>query len=494
MSERLKRKAPRPPFIEEIEREKAEAESLYKLHGFPSSDYERAQLFILKFRDRLKFTGDVWFTWDEEQERWVEGGEMAYAWRMLPVFENMADAITDQEHSSRTLKVAKSFGNNTALENMLKQASRFPHVAARRDTFDADPWLLGVKNGVVDLRTGKLREGRQSDYITKSMGCGFDAAADCPLWQQFLIRVFNDDDELIDLVWRAIGYSLTGLTTEQVLFFLYGMGQNGKSTFVGALLDLFGDYGQKTKSQLFTKSKNNDEPETLIARLIGARFVVGAEIQAGVSLNAAMVKDLCGGDMLTGRRLYEDHVNFAPTHKLFGYGNHRPTIHDTDHGIWRRIRLFPFEVQIPESERDPHLVEKLKTELPGILNWALLGCLAWQADGLGNAKASAMAKEDYHTDEDEIGTFIEQNCIVEPGRRVACSELYRMYRMWAEHEQGTPGFQILSAKLFANRLRRPGIANPKHGTGSKVEGKWAWSGISLKEDAGSDWDVVRNTD
>ena len=258
------------------------------------------------------------------------------------------------------------------------------------------------------------------------------------------------------------------------------MGQNGKSTFIGALLDLFGDYGQKTKSELFTKTRYSDEPETLIARLVGARFVVGAEIQAGVSLNAAMVKDLTGGDVLTGRRLYESHVNFTPTHKLFGYGNHRPTIHDTDHGIWRRVRLFPFEVQIPEAERDPHLVGKLKAELPGILNWAILGCLAWREQGLGMAEASVVAKEDYRIGEDELGTFISEMCVVEPGRQIACCELYQAYRAWAETEQGTPSFQILSAKLFAHRLNRPGITNPKHGSGSKIDGRWAWNGVNLK--------------
>jgi putative DNA primase/helicase len=454
---------------------------LIAAHGFPNNDYERAQLFVWKFHDQIKFTGDVWFTWNEQTRRWREGGEMEFAWKMLPVFENLALAIKDPDVSSKAFKAAKGFGNHTALENMLKQASRFKEVSCKRSLFDSDPWSLGVQNGVVDLTTGRLREGRREDYITKTMGCDFDVDADCPIWQQFLVRVFNGDEELIDLVWRAIGYSLTGLTTEQVLFFLYGMGQNGKSTFVGVLLDLFGDYGQKTKSQLFTKTKYSDEPETLIARLVGARFVVGAEIQAGVSLNAAMVKDLCGGDVLTGRRLYEDHINFTPTHKLFGYGNHRPTIHDTDHGIWRRIRLFPFEVQIPESERDPHLAEKMKAELPGILSWAITGCMAWREGGLGTANASAIAKEDYHLDEDEVGTFIAERCVLGAEHRIACSELYKEYRSWAEHEQGTPSFQILSAKLFANRLKRPGITNPKQGQGSKVDGKWAWNGIDLGE-------------
>jgi len=477
------RKRNHPPGAVEILKEKEDARKLFEVWGFPSNDYERANLFVIKFGDHLRFTGDNWFAWDDGQGRWTEGGEMAFAWKMLPIFEYLALEIRDAEVRSRALKTAKSFGNNTVLENMLKQASRFKEVSCSRTLFDSDPWSLGVQNGVVDLKTGQLRKGTQKDFITKTMGCSFDVAADCPLWQQFLIRVFKGDDELIDLVWRAVGYSLTGLTTEQVLFFLYGMGQNGKSTFVGALLDLFGDYGQKTKSELFTKTRYSDEPETLIARLVGARLVVGAEIQAGVSLNAAMVKDLTGGDMLTGRRLYESHVNFAPTHKLFGYGNHRPTIHDTDHGIWRRVRLFPFEVQIPEAERDPHLVEKLKGELPGILNWAILGCRAWQEQGLGTAKASTVAKEDYHTSEDEIGTFIGECCVVGVGRKITCAKLYGTYRFWAEHAQHMPPFQILSAKLFASRLSRPGITNPKHGTGSKIDGRWAWQGIGLNKEA-----------
>jgi len=180
-----------------------------------------------------------------------------------------------------------------------------------------------------------------------------------------------------------VGYSLTADISEQVLFFLYGTGQNGKSTFAECLKHLFGNYMIKATTALYTLNRHANEPLTEIARLVGKRLVTGSETEEDARLAESRVKDITGGDTLTGRELYCPAFNFLPTHKLWIYGNHRPDVRGNDHGIWRRIKLIPFEVQIPDEEKDPQLLEKFLQELPGILNWAIKGCLDWKKNGLG---------------------------------------------------------------------------------------------------------------
>lgn len=433
---------------------------------FPRNDDERAERFARHFKDDLRYVPawKQWMSWNGA--RWVAGDEFRRASEMLKVLQ--AEAVTEQQQ-----KQSVAWGNEHPLKAMVNLARHRQWVVREPSQFDANPLLLGLSTGTVELGTGRFREGRQDDYISKCAGATYDPEARCPLWENFLSEIFKGDAALIDFVQRAVGYCLTGLTNEQVLFFAYGGGSNGKSTFFEVLQQMLGDYGQKTKSELFTAGRGGSEPETLIARLMGTRFVVGAEIKAGVRLDEALVKDLCGGDIMTGRKLYQDHVNFKPTHKIWGYGNYRPTIHDTDKGIWRRIRLIPFEHHISGDQIDRELPAKLKAELPGILNWAIAGCLAWQQDGLGEAAAVTDATEDYRDEEDEIGEFIDDMCVL--GGQETKSNLYAVFYEWCKVEHLIHPSRILSRKLFAMRMRsRSGIVS------HKSNGIHWWGGISLK--------------
>jgi putative DNA primase/helicase len=460
-------------------REKLGANQAVIHEELPRNDDERGARFAVKFMDELCYVTPwkKWMSYDKHAGRWVLGGEDQYASKMIGVFLTEVERIIRCGNSAepeKLKKMALEWGNDWKIQAMLNRAEH--RLSCEPDQFDSNPMLLGVENGIIDLKTGEHRLASNYDHVSKCTHASYEEKATCPRWEQFLVDIFDEDQGLIDFVQRGLGYSLTGITKEQVLFFLYGMGQNGKSTFVNVILDLLGDYGQKTKSELITQRPFDKEPETLVARLMGARLVVGSEIQAGVSLNAAIVKDLCGGDTLIGRHLYGDHFDFGPTHKIWAYGNYCPVVHDMDKGIWRRIRLIPFKVEVPEEFRDRNIETKLKAERSGILNWLIAGCLNWQRDGLGTCKAVEGATEVYHDEEDEIGEFIRLYCVLGKDEKVTRVELYRLYHWHEELVRKTPKNRIISATLFARRLRRPGIGDDRS---LKVNHQWAWSGIGL---------------
>jgi putative DNA primase/helicase len=263
------------------------------------------------------------------------------------------------------------------------------------------------------------------------------------------------------------------------LFFLYGTGRNGKSTFTETLQALLGSYAQHAPAALFVADRHGREPEKEIARLVGSRLVIGSEIEEGAKLAESRVKDLTGQDTLTGRFLYSAPFDFKPTHKLWIFGNHKPDVAGNDLGIWQRMRLIPFSVQIEESKIDKRLPSKLVAELPGILNWAIDGCLAWQKKGLHTPNGVKAATDEYRDEEDELGEFIEDSCIVSPTAEVTRRELHHRYLEWAR-ERGTK--VPMKPKAFAKRLRsRAGIFD-----GGKSGSNRVWAGITLNWD-GISW-------
>jgi putative DNA primase/helicase len=299
------------------------------------------------------------------------------------------------------------------------------------EDMDSDPMLFNCINGTIDLRTGELREHRRDDYITKIAPFEYDPNAEAPRWKRFLDEIFNGNDGIIPFLQRAVGYAMTGEIREQVLLVLYGKGANGKTTFLETLLKIFGDYGKPSEPNLLVVRKHEEHP-TGVADLMGARFVSAMEIGEGKRLNESLVKRLTGKDKLSARFMRQDFFDFEPTHKIFMAVNHKPHIRGTDTGIWRRIRLIPFSVEIPEHKQDRQLQEKLLKEAPGILAWAVQGCLAWQEHGLGMTTEIYEATNEYREEMDTIGAFIADCCIEGSGCKVKASELYQCYREWCE--------------------------------------------------------------
>jgi putative DNA primase/helicase len=439
---------------------------------YPQNDTERAQRFAKKYAAELKYVQawKKWLLWDGVSWLSDEDGAVIRKAQEIPkLLLTEAMEIEDDDKRKKALGAAIRAGDRTKLEAMVKLSECQPGIGAMPVLFDSDPFSLGVSNGVVNLRTGEFRTARREDYIIKRAGAAYDAAASCPTWEKFLSRVLSGNPELISFIQRAVGYTLTGNISEQCLFFPYGTGQNGKSTFMECLQQLLGDYGIKATTALYTLNRYGSEPLPEIARLVGTRLVTGSETEEGAKLAESRVKDITGGDTLTGRELYCSAFNFKPTHKLWIYGNHLPDIRGNDQGIWRRIKLVPFEVRIPDEEKDPELLKKLLQEMPGILNWGIEGCLEWQKKGLSAPQIITEATSEYREEEDEIGEFIVEVCI--SGGQVERSELHNAYRDWAEDR----GVRMpMTTKAFAKRLRvRSGISE------LKSNGRRYWNGISL---------------
>lgn len=293
------------------------------------------------------------------------------------VTRRILDEITshvDPTLAEKMARWAKTSQAAKSINAMLDLARSEPEIHTPRDAFDADPELLNVANRVVDLGTGEICHHDPDGLFMRVAGTGIDkSVVDCPLWLSFLERVLPDP-ALRSYIQRAVGYSLTGLTTEQVFFFLFGIGANGKTVFLEILLALLGDYGITAPASTIM-GKRKDIPNDL-ARLAGARVVAVTETDEGMALNESRIKDVTGSDTISARFLHKEYFDFRPAFKLWLRGNHKPEIRGTDEGIWRRVHMISFTETIPVAERDGHLQDKLLAELPGILLWALEGTLA----------------------------------------------------------------------------------------------------------------------
>ncbi|MBW8365807.1 MAG: PriCT-2 domain-containing protein [Rhizobium sp.] len=328
-------------------------------------------------------------------------------------------------HVERTSKA----GN---LRAMIEMAKSEPGMTASVGEFDSDPLLLGVTNGVLDLRHGQLLPVSPDLLISKRCAVAFDGNAECQTFMRFLEQVLPDKD-MRGFLQRWVGYCLTGGAQEQKFTFFYGGGANGKSVLVELMAWMLGDYSRKIATEMLMHHQRSPQgPSPDIVALKGRRFVYANETEEGRRLAEARIKDMTGGDTLTGRVPYgKADITFVPTHKLVIVGNHRPEITDNSFGMWRRVALVPFEVTVPESARDAGLLGKLKAEGSGILNWALKGLRMWLADGLAIPQKIEAATAAYREDQDVLGDWINDHCDVGAGRTESKAKLYRAYRSWA---------------------------------------------------------------
>ncbi|MDG4595533.1 MAG: phage/plasmid primase, P4 family [Candidatus Contendobacter sp.] len=371
--------------------------------------------------------------------------------------------------------------------NLAKHALLVEH-----STLDADPWLFNVQNGTVDLRTGQLHPHKSTDLITHIAPVTYDSAATCPTFERFISEVFAGDTGMVAFIQRAVGWSLTGVIEERTLFFLYGAsGWNGKSTLVETIMALLGEYGdrnfgyaRKVPAETFMKSRNMDDNERKTVPLSGTRFVSTSELSKEHRLNEQLIKDITGGDTLTAKRLYHESFSFKPQFKPWMYGNHKPEIRGTDNAIWSRVKLVPFEVSF-EGRADGKLKTKLLAELPGILNWAIKGCLDWQRHGLQPPTKVQAATQAYRKEMDVIAAFFADCCVLHREARVSASALYQAYQRWCEQ-----------SGEYAEKQRNFGIRLTEHGVERYLGAKgysW-WRGIGLRAEVDDVDDVDQETE
>lgn len=364
--------------------------------------------------------------------------------------EQSRKAAEDPSLDKARGREARRLAGSGAQASTLNKARSDRRVVVRQEDFDADPWLLNTPAGVVDLRTGLLGPHNPKQYHTRITAVGPEEGEPVE-FLRFLREATAGDQGLIDLIQVKAGYWLTGITREHDITFIWGPGGNGKSVLVNALSHIMGEYAATADTTTFAQTKNEQHPEAL-ARLRGARLVLANETQEGVSWNEARVKQASGGDKMSARFMNQNSFEFTPQFKLVFVGNHKPRIANLDQAIKRRFHLLPFTVTPKVVDR--LLDEKLKAEAGKILAWAIDGCLRWQRDGVQLPGVVRDATAEYFTDEDPVGRFLEERCVMRHDATVYGASLYEAWREWA-HEQGEG---VRTARwLTTNLSQRAGI-------------------------------------
>jgi putative DNA primase/helicase len=431
------------------------------------SEIELAQRFVDRHAHQLRFVDmwGKWMVWDGTL--WEEDDTRHAADLARVICAEAADELSN-----------KSIGRAKMVSAVLYLASVDRRIAATVDQWDADPWLLNTPDGVVDLRTGKLRPHKPDAYMTKVAGVG--PRGDCPLFLRFLHRITGGDADLVAYLQRVLGYALTGVTSEHALFFAYGTGANGKSVLLSTVAGLLGDYHKTSAMETFTASKGDRHP-TELADLRGARLVTASETEEGRHWAESRIKQLTGGDRLSARFMRQDLFEFQPTFKLVIAGNHKPSLRSVDEAMRRRFHMIPFAVTIPAAERDGELTEKLKAEWPGVLKWLIDGCLRWQGEKLSPPKAVTAATAEYMEAEDATASWIADKCEVDPSAWCSSMELFASWSAWATKA----GEQISSQKRLTQTLESRGFRRHRmnHGQG--------FCGLRVRHDAGPKSDEWR---
>lgn len=424
------------------------------------SDEALAIEFAQTYRPELRYVAawNRWYIWDGHL--WKHDETLA----AFDLARKLVRRVVNQMPNGKEAKLLASSRTVNAVQSLAKADRR---LAATIDQWDRNSMLLNTPAGVVDLATGKLSEHRREEYITKSTAVAPKGA--CPMWLTFLARVTGDDPELMQYLRRMAGYLLTGSTSEHALFFLYGLGANGKSVMLSTIAGIMSDYHRTAPITTFTEAKSEQHP-TDLAMLVGARAVTAIETEEGRRWAESKIKSLTGGDRVAARFMRQDFFEFTPTFKLVIAGNHKPGLRSVDEAIRRRFNLIPFTVIIPPNERDPMLVEKLKVEWPGILNWMLEGCLEWQRVGLRPPQAVIEATDDYLEAEDAIGLWIDEDCTVEKNAAAPAGALFMAWQEWAKENGEFAGSQ----KRFSQKLIDRGFEP------AKINSQRSFIGLKLK--------------
>jgi P4 family phage/plasmid primase-like protien len=440
-----------------------------------SSDLGNARRLVSMHGCNLHYfhSSKKWLVWNDSRWAFDETGEVERLAKdtVDSIYKEAVQLSGDPRQA--LIKHALKSEDDRRIRAMVSLARSEEGIPVISSEMDANQWILNCTNGTLDLHTGELLPHTRQDLCTKQVPVAYDPNAPCPVWNQFLNTIMNGDQALVEYLQRIVGYSLTGSTQEQALFIPYGSGANGKSTFTQAILGMLGDYGKKANFDTFLTSKmkskgvGNDW-----ARLAGARFVAAVEAEEGERLAEAIIKQATGCDTIVARFLYQENFEFEPQFKLWLATNHKPIIRGSDKAIWRRIRLIPFTVTISDDKQDKNLLQKLMVESPGILAWAVRGCVQWQQVGLLEPKAVLEATAGYREEMDVIADFIGDRCFIEGGEWVSSRQLFREWKGWCEDN----GEWVGSKKAFGSRLAD---RNFKKG---KQRGQRGWVGIGMRSE------------
>ena len=449
--------------------------NLYIAGEMQFSDITNRDFFIKAYSHRVRYciswnkfliwNGTCWQidTRGRVEEMCVDFIHIMY--RALRSIDDMQLRIIFEKHLVRS----ESYRRIQGMVGLLKMSK---DIKVEDFEMDRDNYLFNTSTQTINLKTSRIREATTKDLITKKSNFIFDKSAQCPTWNMFLQQIFNQDKDLIHFVQKAMGYSLSGDTSEQCLFILWGTGANGKSTFLNVLQQLFGDYASSTGTDTFMKKSSEHSND--IARLKGLRLVTTNEVEQGKPLSESLVKQITGEDELTARFLYGEYFSYKPTFKIFMATNHKPRIRGADNGIWRRIKMIPFTVTIPPEQRDKKLTEKLIAENSGILNWLLAGYVMWKKEGLTmEPDAVRNANEEYRMDMDVVGTFVNECLDIDASMkwRLNNTLLYNTYMKWCTKNNE----RLQSQKWLTQRMVEKGFKR------MLSNGERLWLGLILKD-------------
>jgi P4 family phage/plasmid primase-like protien len=434
------------------------------------TDLGTANRFIKRHGQNIRYvrTLRTWFTWDGRSWRPDDTGRAMHL--CAEIAREMTIETASKDHKIH--KAARQQEQRSRIAGALDLAGVNPVVAARVAELDANPWLLTCKNGTLNLLTGLLHRHERGDLITKVLPHEFDANAACPRWEKFLNEVMDGRPELVDFLHRWSGYCLSADVREQAIVILVGKGCNGKSVFVETLMYVLGpEFATPAPPGLLLTAKGERHP-TEVIDLLRRRLVVANEVPKNTAFNEERVKSLAGGDTLKGRPMRGDFVSFKPTHKLALCANHMPRVKDPSPAFWRRLRVVPFDVSFL-GRQDKTLVETLRAEAIGILAWMVRGCLAWQAQGLGDTPEIKNATNAYRDAEDLIGQFLADRT---PATDVPGRLIYAEYKAWCDENGEKP----MPNKGFVGEIERLGWTRRHTKTGN------VWSAPRSKGEAVKD--------
>ncbi|WP_371656740.1 MULTISPECIES: phage/plasmid primase, P4 family [unclassified Streptomyces] len=455
------------------------------------TDRGNAKLFALLYADCFRHVeGLGWYQWDEYHWR-RSGGEKAAIWAAGDMAEQMPTSDAHGRFNDRDLAAHRKRSMSTpGINAMLAQAKASPELALETDVLDGEPYELCTPAGVVDLCTGEMRKPDPASDMHSRATSVAPEMMPTPRWHRFLADTFGDSpqgQETVHFLHLLLGYSITGDVGAQVLPFLYGTGANGKSVLLDVMTQILGDYAQAAPPGFLMEKGKFAEHSTELTELHGRRMVVCSELKPNDKFNEARVKLLTGGDRIMARRMRQNFFSFAPTHKLWLLGNHRPEVGTGGHAFWRRIRLIPFERVVPSERKIDNLAKELVTsEGPGILHWLIDGARRYLTtrDPLTGPTSVRLATEAYATTEDHIGRFLAERCTRDTRNsergdlRVEQGLLYGAYSAWCSASEG---IRPATARAFATRVRTElGLASPADMM--KSSGRKYYPGLGLLAD------------
>jgi len=456
---------------------------LLPMFACPLTDLGNAQMLYRLFNKYFMYDHESaqWVGWDNNKERWLTGKLARQL--MMRLVKKLVDELYRQAKSRRPLRTrngeavtpeealawAKATSQNSRQKAMLEMVRDLPDVRVSKAELDSAPYLLGVADCVLDLRTGTRIENRPELRITRYANAAYRPEAEAPIFRRFMGEICLDRQDLVDFIQEVLGYTLSGFIKEHAFFLLLGTGANGKSTLVEVFLHLLGDYGIGMPSHAFLKS-NSRAIRNDIARLPSVRFAPCAEVNTGMSLDESMVKRATGGDVMTARFIGKEYFDFHPSAKFFLSVNTLPKITGADNGIYRRLVVIPFDGDF-QATMDRDLPEKLKGEIDGILTWAVEGFQRWYRRGhLVQPDCVVEACKAYRAEMDTVQAFLEDCCdTTTPDVSMPLGALYEAYRQWAKGSLVDPA----SLHLFGTLMGQKGFKKVKSGT-------WRWKGVALK--------------